>query len=485
MAETAQTMQRSPGRCVVTWPAELQVMGNSSHVQVHLYARGVSTVSELIGSWEFGPVSNPVTALKLDLWRFDYYSMKLIARSGEHLATSHWATKTPSVTNRLRMDIAALAPGGFDRKFSAMELLLTDSEVSATNRRFALDQVPPIEWFFMELTNHCNYACTWCPNRKSMRRRGFMPLENAKRLIKEIADYKKRNPLFSFYAKIKNPVFLHVMGEPLLHRNLFEIIEYGHDLGVDFCLITNISRLNHGNIKRLLDVELSSLVLSLNAPDARSYGKCAAPVTYGEIISNIEELIRERHKRQLAVPRIEIQLLDSTGFAANRWSLIEDESQVSDQLGFWSELVRDQEREAGTSRFSSELFHPGRWRHILEKQENSAEAHFEIGRNLFLVFKKACNFAGALMPQGVGARETHIGSCPLRNAHRVFCVLWDGSCTFCSLDYDNEVKLGNVFEHGIEATWGGERMRRIRGLMDHGILSEPLCRRCLGNQPAS
>ena len=77
------------------------------------------------------------------------------------------------------------------------------------------------KYFFLELTNHCNFSCTFCPDGIMSRERKFMDVEIAKRILDEIAEK----------GLTSEPIQLHMMGEPLLHPQIFEIIQYIHKKG--------------------------------------------------------------------------------------------------------------------------------------------------------------------------------------------------------------------------------------------------------------
>jgi len=65
----------------------------------------------------------------------------------------------------------------------------------------------------LELTNSCNLDCIMCGNRKTVRWRGFMPIEIAIRVFNELLE-----------NRIKN-VALHSTGEILLHPKLIDIVK--------------------------------------------------------------------------------------------------------------------------------------------------------------------------------------------------------------------------------------------------------------------
>ena len=99
----------------------------------------------------------------------------------------------------------------------------------------------PINYLFIEITNACNFKCTWCPDDMMGRRRGFMKKEKVFRILDEIA--AKRSWLGPIY-----PVKLHQMGEPMLHPDLPAIVEHAESRGVGIELNTNCGLITPENI---------------------------------------------------------------------------------------------------------------------------------------------------------------------------------------------------------------------------------------------
>ena len=77
---------------------------------------------------------------------------------------------------------------------------------------------------YVEITNVCNMACAFCPG--TAREKGFMTPETFALLAGKL----RRHTDF---------LYLHVMGEPLLHPQLAEILRICGDLGFRVCLTTN------------------------------------------------------------------------------------------------------------------------------------------------------------------------------------------------------------------------------------------------------
>ena len=102
----------------------------------------------------------------------------------------------------------------------------------------------PINYLFVEITNACNFKCTWCPDEIMDRRRGFMKKERVFRLVDEIA--QKRSWLGPIF-----PVKLHQMGEPMLHPELPAIVAYAEERGVPIELNTNCGLITEERVEAL------------------------------------------------------------------------------------------------------------------------------------------------------------------------------------------------------------------------------------------
>lgn len=78
----------------------------------------------------------------------------------------------------------------------------------------------------IEITLNCNSLCKHCYSRSGWNNRQFLDLETIKRVMK---DLKEMGIMF----------FDLVGGEPLLHPNFFDIIEYAREIGLGLIVNTN------------------------------------------------------------------------------------------------------------------------------------------------------------------------------------------------------------------------------------------------------
>ena len=77
---------------------------------------------------------------------------------------------------------------------------------------------------YLEITNVCNLRCAFCPGTNRPQR--FMTPEEFRQLAARLRPYGTY-------------LMLHVMGEPLLHPQLAELLDIAGALGFRVCLVTN------------------------------------------------------------------------------------------------------------------------------------------------------------------------------------------------------------------------------------------------------
>src|SRR3990167_4235710 len=99
------------------------------------------------------------------------------------------------------------------------------------------------EGIFVEITNICNLRCEFCPSRFSERPKGFMEFKIFQRIVDELKENK---------AKYVN---LWMLGEPLLHPQILEFINYVENKGLWAAIITNGTLFNEKReiFKKLLN----------------------------------------------------------------------------------------------------------------------------------------------------------------------------------------------------------------------------------------
>lgn len=438
-------------------------MLSHARAAVHLLCRRGDRY-EFVAAWEFTCEHEIIDAILFNFWRLDLHSIRLFSQKGKRIASRYTRSEPSDVGESLLLQVTVDSTKSVSLPFTVGR----DSLDSLEDRCWYME-TPPISWFFVELTNRCSRSCIWCPSSIMKRPRGIMPYGNACRLLDEIAGYRKAHPLFLLDSIVQNPVFLHVMGEPLIHPQFFEIIEYGHRQGIPFCLITNTDALaNAGTTERLLSSNIETVILSLNSLHDRK--------TTLQILS----FLGTRAERGCVNPRVLIQVLNGKDVLLPECDLATTPGDVEGQLAFWVDEIRRIETERGII-YRDDVSDHSKWPAAIDNQSNDQDVYFSVGNNISLVFKRACTFGNTILKDGYRVTPSWQGTCRYANAHRTLCILWDGTCTFCTLDYEGSINLGNAFEHSLESIWHGRRLGKIRTMMEHAVLTEPVCRVCAGN----
>lgn len=124
----------------------------------------------------------------------------------------------------------------------------------------------------IEPTTGCNFRCTMCQVSSPDFHSKNMELETFKKIIRENIQL----------IKIK----LQGMGEPLVNKNLFEMIKYAKEYGVGTEIISNGSLLNEKNINFLLDNKLSKLTISIDGSSKKTFEKIRIKSNFETVINN-------------------------------------------------------------------------------------------------------------------------------------------------------------------------------------------------------
>ena len=107
---------------------------------------------------------------------------------------------------------------------------------------------------YIEITNRCNLACSFCA--KTTRPKEWMSQKNFLKILKEIQPYT-------------HYIYLHVMGEPLLHPEINEFIQLANERGFEVNLTTNgtlLDRLSDSTKVRQINISLHACKEQTNYP---------------------------------------------------------------------------------------------------------------------------------------------------------------------------------------------------------------------------
>ncbi len=175
----------------------------------------------------------------------------------------------------------------------------------------------------IEATSLCNLRCPFCASTSNgwgPDKKGFMDFS----LFKKIIDEGGSRGLFS--------VKLSLRGEPLLHKQLAEMVDYAKRAGIiDIYFNTNAALLDEKLINKLIDSKLDRISISFEGTEKKVYERYRIGARYEDVVGNIKMLRRLRDERKSLIPRIRIQtvlfpeLKESFGDYVKFWQTIADE----------------------------------------------------------------------------------------------------------------------------------------------------------------
>ena len=161
--------------------------------------------------------------------------------------------------------------------------------------------------FIIETTNHCDRKCQICPHQSLARPKGFIDFGLYQRIIDQIP-----------HTELVFPYFL---GEPLLHKDIYEMVKYSKSKGLYTSISTGGRLLNEANCQKLVDAGLDHLQVSLLTTNEESYEMMDSKADFETIVSNIDRFLTINKGKidfYIAVINIDVGIKDWEKFV-ERW----------------------------------------------------------------------------------------------------------------------------------------------------------------------
>lgn len=356
--------------------------------------------------------------------------------------------------------------------------------------------------FFLELTNHCNMHCTFCPSDYLKKERTNADDELAVRFIEQVRD-----------LNIKRPIQFNVLGEPLLNKKVYKYIDLCEQYGIEVYLISNISILDQQRAQSIFQHDNVALVLSLQTPTEDSYKRLRGydKLSYEEYFDRIFPALREKFANG-SQSRVEVHVTSTSNMRADStiqsdveldmWDPFASEDKdafirgMLDRFEAFSAQLREEfpeqyaaEQARSLDKYGEQIARNHLAATRADVPENAPDLTedqfwgYMFAPNCFIRFKnfglwtKEESFMKTFLPKEsivyVEEREEAL-DCSM--AHNV-SMLADGQLSLCCLDYEGEMKLPNLRDTSVvELLRSPERQAIAKDSMQTEV-----CRRCQGN----
>ncbi|MFC1907529.1 radical SAM/SPASM domain-containing protein [Chloroflexota bacterium] len=261
----------------------------------------------------------------------------------------------------------------------------------------------------LETCNICNIRCTMCPNSAMTRPKSTMSMSPYQKIIDDAAR-----------IGIKE-VSLLGWGEPLLDKLIFDRIEYAKWRGLTVRFNSNGTLLlDNDNIASLVKSNLDCIYLSIDGVTKETYEKIRLGAKFEDVVNGFGRLIEEKKRQNATTPEVRISCCVQVG----------NYTEIAHKREEYYELFRDADLL---------VFVP-----VLKLQNEGEHLPTDLD------FKTPVK------------RRGHIYPC--HNLFDVFNVFVDGSVVLCCLDYDAQVRLGDLNVQTITEVWESTQYENIRRL---------------------
>lgn len=173
------------------------------------------------------------------------------------------------------------------------------------NRMLASRQVPLPRHLTIEITSFCNLHCRMCPKTNH----AVNTPENSV-MSREVFDRLK--PLFPHIESLE---LNGLWGEAFLHPDLYlYMLGEIKAAGVDVYTISNGTLLKDDLARRLVELGLNRLVISLDAATPETYAKIRPPGAFADVVAGLLSVKKWKEALQRDLPRVELAFV---GMKAN------------------------------------------------------------------------------------------------------------------------------------------------------------------------
>lgn len=276
---------------------------------------------------------------------------------------------------------------------------------------------------YIEITNVCNLSCSFCP--KTGRDKEFLSIERFKKILEEVKPYTKY-------------IYFHLMGEPLLNRNLEKFLEISYNEGFKVNLTTNGTLIPKVKEVLLNAKALRQINISLHSFEANNNN-----ILFTDYFNNVFDFVKEANENTDII------------CAMRLWNM--DSSTLKGQNDLNNDILAEMGRILG---------YEGNLSEILERDNK-----VKIKDRMYLNGAEKFQWpAMNIEPLGDS------GFCHGLRDH--FGILVDGTVVPCCLDGEGNIPLGNIYEKPLKEILEGERARSIYDGFSARKRVEELCKRC-------
>jgi radical SAM protein with 4Fe4S-binding SPASM domain len=284
-------------------------------------------------------------------------------------------------------------------------------------RKIICSRLPTRLW--IESTDMCNLKCIMCLNKSvPAEKKGFMDLELYKKIVDEVSGYA-------------HDICLSHRGEPLMHPDIFEMIEYAKKKKLYVRLHTNATLLTEEKNRKLLESGLDLISFSFDGYDKETYEKIRVNANFDETLNNIANLLKMKREMKKKSPYTILEVIEFPEYA-----------QEMNQM-----------------------------------KQKKIEMKLDSMHIDEFIIKKLHNWGGDYsLKTGKNNPENYL---PCTFPWYASVILWDGTVVPCPQDFLGNYQIGNVSNNMLSELWNNDKMSSLRkNMVNRDILDLKSCVNC-------
>ena len=301
-----------------------------------------------------------------------------------------------------------------------------DEHTHVNNEKLVL--YPPFpDAIKIEITGKCNYNCSFCAQKSSLRKIGDIDRNFLYRILWEAKSIGVKE------------IGMFLLGESFLVKELAEYIKYAKEVvGIEYVFVTtNGSMCSPERMVPIIEAGLDSIKFSINAGTKEKYAKMhgVKEDMFKKVISNIKWLNEYKKKNNITSLRT---CVSSILIPGDEEELRKFEQEMSSYIDdFYFLPLYNQAGHIGGKEYTKIVGNPGRY-------------------------------------------ENMVDSVPCWALFNASKITWDGWLTACCFDHDEKFEIADLNKVSLLEAWNNEKFVVMRKEHLEGALnSHSLCAKCL------
>ncbi len=283
----------------------------------------------------------------------------------------------------------------------------------------------------IEPVNYCNLRCLECPAGLGVltRPKGKLSFDDYKNIIEQI--YKKTIS-----------VILYFQGEPYLHPQIIEMIEYANKKKLYTIISTNGHFFNPENARKTVNSRLDELIISFDGTTQQTYESYRQGGDLNVVKQGIENIVKAKKRLNSRYPYIKLQFL----VLKSNEHQIESAKQFAqntgvDKIEFKTAQIYDYKK-------GSDLIpENSRYSRYNKKQSGQYQIKNKLANRCFRLWNTSV-------------------------------ITWQGHVLPCCFDKDADFVMGNTFTTKFQSLWNSAAYKNFRKKVFTKRKKITICRNC-------